>query len=162
MQTTLEDFKRNSQRQKEENKAFYSLLKRRKSKNLDDNFHELHEEVFAETDCLQCANCCKTTSPLFTDRDIERVAKALRMKPADFIAEYLKIDEDGDYVLRSAPCPFLDGDNYCSVYKDRPTACREYPHTNRKRMVQILDITFNNTLICPAVLAITEKLKKVY
>lgn len=162
MQTTLEDFKRNSQRQKEENKAFYALLKRRKPKNLDDNFHEMHEEVFAETDCLECANCCKTTSPLFTDRDIERVAKALRMKPADFIAEYLKIDEDGDYVLLSSPCPFLDSDNYCSVYKDRPTACREYPHTNRKRMVQILEITFNNTLICPAVLAITEKLKKVY
>jgi uncharacterized protein len=162
MQISLEDFRRNSQRQKDENKSFYAQLKRRKPKNLDDSFHELHEEVFAETDCLQCANCCKTTSPLFTDRDIERVAKALRMKPADFITEYLKIDEDGDYVLRSAPCPFLDADNYCAVYKDRPTACREYPHTNRKRMAQILDITFNNTLICPAVLAITEKLKKVY
>lgn len=162
MQITLEDFKRSSQRQKEENKAFYAQLKRRKPKNLDDSFHELHEEVFAETDCLECANCCKTTSPMFTDRDIERVAKALRMKPADFIAEYLKIDEDGDYVLLSSPCPFLDSDNYCVVYKDRPTACREYPHTNRKRMVQIMDITFQNTLICPAVLAITEKLKKVY
>ncbi|MGV3598568.1 MAG: YkgJ family cysteine cluster protein [Bacteroidota bacterium] len=162
MQISLEDFRRNSQRQKDENKVFYAQLKRRKPKNLDDSFHELHEEVFAETDCLQCANCCKTTSPLFTDRDIERVAKALRMKPADFITEYLKIDEDGDYVLRSAPCPFLDADNYCAVYKDRPTACREYPHTDRKRMAEILDITFNNTLICPAVLAITEKLKKVY
>lgn len=162
MQTSIEDFRRNSQRQKEDNKSFYAQLKRRKPKNLDDSFHELHEEVFADTDCLQCANCCKTTSPMFTDRDIERVAKALRMKPADFIAHYLKIDEDGDYVLLSSPCPFLDGDNYCVVYKDRPTACREYPHTNRKRMVQILDITFQNTLICPAVLAITEKLKKVY
>ena len=158
----LDAFKQESEKQKESNRAFYKRLKQKKTKDLDDHFHSQHEEVFAHTDCLACANCCKTTSPLFTDRDIERVAKAVRLKPADFIHQYLKVDEDGDYVLQSSPCPFLDGDNYCSVYKDRPTACREYPHTNRKRMVQILDITYNNTLVCPAVLAITEELKKVY
>lgn len=158
----LEAFKQESEKQKESNRAFYKRLKQKKPKDLDDRFHSQHEEVFAYTDCLECANCCKTTSPLFTDRDIERVAKAVRLKPTDFIAQYLKVDEDGDYVLQSSPCPFLDTDNYCSVYKDRPTACREYPHTNRKRMVQILDITYNNTLVCPAVLAITEELKKVY
>jgi uncharacterized protein len=162
MEINLTDFKHESLRQKEENKAFYAGLKRRKPKNLDDNFHSLHDEVFTYTDCLQCANCCKTTSPLFTDRDIERLGKALRLKPVEFIAQYLRVDEDGDYVLKSSPCPFLDGENYCAVYKDRPTACREYPHTNRKRMVQILDITYQNTMVCPAVLDITEKLKSIY
>jgi uncharacterized protein len=161
MEINLTDFKRESLKQKEENKAFYAGLKRRKPKNLDDSFHALHDEVFSYTDCLQCANCCKTTSPLFTDRDIERLAKALRLKPIEFIEQYLKIDEDGDYVLKSSPCPFLDGENYCAVYKDRPTACREYPHTNRKRMVQILDITYQNTMVCPAVLDITERLKSI-
>ncbi len=158
----LEAFKQESEKQKESNRAFYKRLKQKKPKDLDDRFHSQHEEVFTHIDCLECANCCKTTSPLFTDRDIERVAKAVRLKPADFIRQYLKVDEDGDYVLQSSPCPFLDADNYCSVYKDRPTACREYPHTNRKRMVQILDITYNNTLVCPAVLSITEELKKVF
>lgn len=158
----LEAFRQESDRQKENNRAFYKRLKQKKPKDLDDRFHALHDDVFSYTDCLECANCCKTTSPLFTDRDIERLAKALRLKPVDFIAQYLKIDEDGDHVLQSSPCPFLDADNYCMVYKDRPTACREYPHTNRKRMVQILDITFNNTMVCPAVLSITEELKKVY
>jgi Fe-S-cluster containining protein len=70
------------------------------------------------------------------------------------------MDEEGDFVLKKAPCPFLNADNYCSIYNSRPTACREYPHTNRKKMRQILDLTFRNTLVCPAVLKITEELKK--
>jgi hypothetical protein len=70
------------------------------------------------------------------------------------------IDDDKDYVLKSAPCPFLDHENYCTIYKDRPTACREYPHTNRKRMHQILEITLKNTLVCPAVARIFELINK--
>ena len=146
---------------KKENRIFFDKLKRTKPKNLDSQFHTLHEEVFEEIDCLACANCCKTTSPIFYNRDIERLAKHLRMKPGEFIDKYLLIDEDKDYVLTQAPCPFLGSDNYCSVYDARPNACREYPHTDRKRMEQILDLTYRNTIVCPAVLEITERLKKI-
>src|SRR6218665_1069154 len=152
----LPDFNKKAQALKKENKAFFGKLARRPPKNLDDLFHTAHEEVFEKTDCLACANCCKTTSPIFYQRDIERAAKALRLKPGAFIDNYLRIDEDQDYVLRQAPCPFLDADNYCSIYEDRPAACREYPHTDRKNMYQILDLTYRNTLVCPAVLKITE------
>jgi Fe-S-cluster containining protein len=137
-------------------------LKRKKPKNLDDVVHELHEETFESIDCLKCANCCKTTSPIFYERDIDRAAKRLRIKPSDFIENYLHIDEDNDYVLNVAPCPFLDHENYCLIYEDRPTACREYPHTNRKRFFQILDLTLKNTYICPAAFEIVEKLKKKF
>lgn len=144
-----------------ENEKFYKRLKQRPPKNLDELFHTLHDEVFEEIDCLSCANCCKTTSPIFYERDIERAAKALRMKPGDFFEKYLKIDEDRDAVLKQAPCPFLGSDNYCSIYEHRPNACREYPHTDRKKMEQILPLTFKNTIVCPAVLEITERLKKL-
>lgn len=157
----LQKHKQKAATLKKENKAFYDKLKRIKPKNLDDKFHQLHEAVFEEVDCLACANCCKTTSPIFYNRDVERLAKHLRMKPGDFITKYLRIDEDKDYVLTQAPCPFLGADNYCSVYEARPNACREYPHTDRKRMEQILDLTYRNTIVCPAVLEITERLKKV-
>lgn len=142
-----------------ENKKLFDKLKRTKPKNLDEVMGELHEEVFEDIDCLQCANCCKTTSPIFYQKDIERIAKRLRLKPSQFIDKYLHIDEDNDYVLNEAPCPFLDNDNYCLIYEDRPTACREYPHTNRKRFHQILNLTLRNTFICPAVFQIIEKLK---
>ncbi len=157
----LEKHKQKAATLKKENRAFYDKLKRLKPKQLDEKFHRLHDDVFEETDCLSCANCCKTTSPIFYNRDVERLAKHLRMKPGDLIDKYLRIDEDQDYVLRQAPCPFLGADNYCSVYEARPNACREYPHTDRKRMEQILDLTYRNTLVCPAVLEITERLKKM-
>jgi Fe-S-cluster containining protein len=128
---------------------------------VDNAFHDTHQEVFEEMDCLTCANCCKTTSPIFYPNDIDRVAKALQMKPGAFIEKYLRVDEDNDFVLQASPCPFLQADNACSVYEDRPKACREYPHTNRKKMVQILDLTQKNSVICPAVFEIVERLKKL-
>lgn len=157
----LERFREQAKKKSAENKKFLLGIKKKDPRRVDDLFHTTHEEVFEETDCLTCANCCKTTSPIFYPIDIERVAKALRMKPGDFTEKYLRIDEDNDYVLKSSPCPFLDQDNYCKVYVDRPKACREYPHTNRKKMVQIMDLTHKNTLVCPAVLEIVERLKKL-
>lgn len=144
-----------------ENRKFLTGLKKKDPRQVDDAFHHVHEEVFQEVDCLTCANCCKTTSPIFYQNDIERVARALRMKPGDFVEKYLRIDEDKDYVLKSSPCPFLDEENYCRVYADRPKACREYPHTDRKRMVQITELTYKNTLVCPAVFEMVERLKKI-
>jgi uncharacterized protein len=157
----LNSFREKAQNQREENKKFLQGLKKKDPRKVDDVFHELHDQVFEEVDCLTCANCCKTTSPIFYQNDIERVAKSLRMKPGDFIEKYLRIDEDKDYVLKSSPCPFLDADNYCMVYEDRPKACREYPHTDRKKMVQITELTFKNTMVCPAVLEMVQRLKKI-
>lgn len=144
-----------------ENKKFLTGVKRKDIRKVDEAFHQLHEEVFEELDCLTCANCCKTTSPIFYETDIERAAKAMRMKPGDFVEKYLRVDEDKDYVLKSSPCAFLDQDNYCTIYESRPKACREYPHTDRKKMIQITELTYKNTLVCPAVLEIVERLKKI-
>lgn len=144
-----------------ENKKFLNTLKKRDPRRVDEIFHSTHDEVFETFDCLTCANCCKTTSPIFYNTDIERLAKALRIRPGEFIEKYLRVDEDNDYVLKSSPCPFLDGDNYCVVYENRPKACREYPHTDRKKVVQIMDLTHRNTLVCPAVFEMVERLKKI-
>ena len=157
----MDSFSERAKKKSVENKKFLQSLKKKDARAIDDVFHAVHEEVFEETDCLTCANCCKTTSPIFYQTDIERVSKSLRMKPGEFIDQYLRIDEDKDYVLKSSPCPFLDSENYCKVYDSRPKACREYPHTNRKKMVQITDLTYKNTLVCPAVLEIVERIKKI-
>jgi uncharacterized protein len=155
----LPDFNKQAEQQKKENQQFYKRLKQKAPKKLDSLIHQAHNDAFDAIDCLNCANCCKTTSPIFYQRDIERAAKAIKLKPGKFIDTYLRIDEDKDYVLKQSPCPFLDYENYCTIYEDRPTACREYPHTNRKNMHQILELTYKNTLVCPAVLKITEAIK---
>lgn len=141
-----------------DHKKFLETLKKKPPKNLDYIVEEIHEEVFNEIDCLACANCCKTTGPLYTEKDIERIAKHLRMKPADFEAKFLKIDEDGDKVLQTLPCHFLNADNTCSIYEVRPKACREYPHTDRKKIYQINNIMLKNTVICPAANIWVEKM----
>lgn len=155
-------FRKKSLNDKQSNEKLFARIKRTKPKDLDTHVHRLHHEVFETTNCLECANCCKTTSPIFYQNDIERVAQHLRIKPGAFIEKYLHMDEDGDFVLNSSPCPFLDAENYCLVYENRPRACREYPHTDRKRVYQISDLTMRNTMVCPAVLQIVEKLKLIY
>jgi Fe-S-cluster containining protein len=147
---------------KASNEALIRRLKKKKNNEIDEQFSELHDNVFEKIDCLKCANCCKTTSPIFYEKDIERASQALKIKPGQFVEQYLIIDEDNDYVLLSSPCPFLDSENYCLIYESRPNACREYPHTNRKKMHQLLNLSLKNTLICPAVAEIFKNLRARY
>ena len=156
----LAQHKELSQLKRKENKQFLKRLKKLKPKVLDKLIHPLHDEVLSCTDCLKCANCCSTTGPLFTDKDISRIAKHLRIKPSEFVEKHLRIDEDRDYVLQSVPCTFLGMDNYCSIYEVRPKACREFPHTDRIKQSQLLKLTEKNIEVCPAVFEIVEKLKK--
>ena len=142
------------------NKKWASRVRARPPRDLDAQFHEEHAAAFARIDCLDCANCCKTTSPIFRDVDIDRLARHLGIRPAELVERYLHLDAEGDYVLNTAPCPFLGPDNYCSVYAARPRACREYPHTDRKNMLAILPLTVRNTLVCPAVARIVRSLRE--
>lgn len=160
MEEILRELPKKAQEKRTENKKFFTQLKKRPPKNLDYLMNDLHETEFQNTDCLQCANCCKTTGPLFTNADVERIAKHFRLKPQKFIAQYLRVDEDNDYVLQQVPCSFLGTDNYCSIYTVRPKACREFPHTNRKKFQQISNLTMKNIAICPAAFNIVEEMKK--
>jgi hypothetical protein len=88
---------------------------------------------------------------LFTNKDVDKLAHHLKISPGQLQDTYLRLDEDGDWVLKSTPCPFLLEDNRCSVYEARPRACRMYPHTDHASMSEVLDLTKKNARICPAV-----------
>lgn len=132
-------------------KKIMQQLKKVKSSKLDKKVAEIHAGVFEKINCLECANCCRSLGPLLTDADIRRVSRSLKKTPGEFTSEYLRLDEDGDYVFRSMPCPFLGKDNYCSIYNDRPRACREYPHTDQKGFLGKSKLTLKNIRTCPAV-----------
>ncbi len=159
MEEVLKQLPQKAKEKHAENKKFFNKLKKRSPKDLDYQMQELHANEFQKTDCLTCANCCKTTGPLFTKADIERISKFFRQKPQQFIDTYLKIDEDNDFVLQEVPCSFLGADNYCSIYDVRPKACREFPHTDRKKFQQISNLTLKNVAICPAAFNIVEAMK---
>lgn len=127
-------------------------------RQLDDIVHKLHHEAFGFYDCLDCSNCCRSISPAISHNDVEAMAKKLKVRPSDLVGKHLKLDEEGDFVFHTAPCPFIDDDNYCHIYSHRPKACGEYPHTNRSRFYQILNLSLKNAEICPVVYAILMKL----
>jgi Fe-S-cluster containining protein len=138
----------------------YYQKNKKKLEGMDLTVQAIHQDVTKNIDCLNCANCCRTLGPLITNKDVERIAKTLRMKSTDFIDKYLRIDEDGDMVFQSMPCPFLGADNYCSIYEARPKACREYPHTDRKRFYQIYKLSIKNAFTCPIVYEVLQQLTK--
>lgn len=143
------------------NKVFLERLVKKKPKNLDAIVHKLHYEEFEKIDCLECARCCSSLGPMIFESDIERMAAALKLKTSVFKDKHIKTDEDGDYIFNESPCPFLCHDNLCMIYENRPKACREYPHTNRKRFYQVAKKTYHNASTCPAVYSIIEKLKEI-
>lgn len=157
-QYDLKAFKVKAREEKKQSRRIFRKLKSLKPKQLDQVFHEAHEQAFERIDCLKCANCCKSTGPLFTESDIDRLARHFKISAGEFIDRYLQKDEDDDWVLKQLPCPFLGDDNYCGVYEVRPKACRTYPHTDRNRMHQILDLTERNASACPAVFEMTRKI----
>jgi uncharacterized protein len=149
-----------ARKDKKKIKKVAAQLRKQRKGEVDKKIHLLHKQAFEKIDCLVCANCCKTTGPLFTQKDIATIANHLHLTEKDFIKKYLRTDEDRDYVLQKVPCAFLGDDNYCSIYDYRPKACREYPHTDRVNQIGILRLTEKNACICPAVADIFEQLIK--
>jgi uncharacterized protein len=161
MEAFLKELPGLAKEKSQETKKYFEKLKKRTPNNLDFVVHELHTSEFTRTDCLTCGNCCKSTSPIFTEKDIQRIAKYVKMKEHLFISTYLERDPEDFYVLKTAPCTFLDlNDNMCTIYDVRPKACNEYPHTNRRKFIQLTNLTMKNTEICPAVYNIVEAMKK--
>ena len=146
---------------KKENATFFRQVGAKPPGRVYEAFQNLHEKVFAEADCLDCGNCCKSLGPKLNSADIRRISGVLRIKASEFEQKYLRLDEDKDTVFKIMPCAFLSEDNTCIIYEDRPRACREYPHTNQRKMHQVLDSTLKNISVCPAVFEIVERLKKV-
>ena len=157
---TLEKLPAQAKTTRAADKALLSKLK--KAKGIDDDFHRLHDEAFEHIDCLTCANCCRTTPPRIVPKDVDRLARALKMKPGDFSEAHVATDAaDGELMLRHADeggCPFLGSDNHCSVYDARPAACRWFPGTNQRKMATHAKVTLENVGVCPAVSGIVERL----
>ena len=142
----------------EHQKLYKNWLSRADKNKVLKRLPQLHEAAFERVDCLTCANCCKNYSPRFKTPDIKRISKYLGMKEGVFIETYLNLDSEGDYVVRSTPCPFLGADNYCSIYDQRPSDCQRFPYIDEDVLIKRPQITLKNSTFCPAVYFVLEKL----
>ena len=143
---------------KDKQKGFKKFLEQADKNKVLKQLPQLHEEAFEKHDCLSCAACCKNYSPRFKTPDVKRIAKHLGLKESQFIEKYLKVDEEGDFVAKSAPCPFLGGDNYCSIYEVRPSDCARFPYTDEDVLIKRQKLTLKNASFCPIVYHVLDRL----
>lgn len=142
----------------DEHKAFRQFLQRADKNAVLRRLPALHAEAFEKIDCLQCAACCKAYSPRFKTPDVKRIAKHLKQREGDFIATYLRVDDEGDFVVKQTPCPFLGADNRCSIYEVRPSDCARFPYTDEDVLVKRQALTLKNASFCPIVHHVLERL----
>ena len=139
-------------------KRYSRFLKRADKNKILRQLPELHEAAIANVDCLSCAACCRNYSPRFKQPDIKRITKSLKIKEGELIEKYLRLDDEGDFVTKSTPCPFLGSDNYCSIYDVRPSDCARFPYTDEDVLVKRPKITLKNATFCPIVDKVLDKL----
>lgn len=142
-------------------RSFITRLDNNPPKDLDNIMEKIDKEVWAEINCLNCANCCRVMSPTYTKEDIKRIAAHLGMKPRDFKEKWLYLDKRGnEWMNKSQPCQFLDlKTNMCTIYEVRPADCAEFPHFLKKPQKDYLYIHKQNIEFCPASMLMVEKLK---
>ena len=142
----------------ERQKLYKQFLQRAKKNEVLNKLPDLHEEAISKIDCLQCANCCKNYSPRFKTPDVKRISRHLGMRESEFIDVYLKVDEEGDFVAKTLPCPFLGANNYCSIYDQRPSDCQRFPYTDEDVIIKRPSLTLKNSTFCPITYYVLEGL----
>lgn len=156
----LRSFKQKLHYHKKTFKRFLSKIEKNPPKTLHTIVEKIDAEIWEETDCLSCANCCKVMTPTFTLKDMKRIAAHLSMTVDEFKSKWLDYDKkDGDWMNKKQPCQFLNlQDNKCSIYEVRPADCAGFPHLTKKKMVDYIHVHKQNIQYCPATYKMVEKL----
>jgi Fe-S-cluster containining protein len=156
----LRSFRRKAQKNKRRFRTFLTKLQKNPPRKLDELAIRIDKEVWQETDCLSCANCCKTMSPTYTKQDIVRIAAHLKMSEKEMKEKWLRKDKTGDWINQSLPCQFLNLEtNMCNIYEIRPADCAGFPHLTKKRMPEYMHTHKQNLEYCPATYRMVEKMK---
>jgi Fe-S-cluster containining protein len=159
--TDLVQIERMGGKKRKENEA---LRKHMKSHDVPERrLRKIAEEVEEQIDCTECANCCRVATAKVLERDVERLAKLMRLSIGQFKVQYtFEHPEDGLVLKRDEQtgCVFLDG-KLCTVYESRPSSCENFPHVVRgqgsipSRMWEFID----RATYCPIVYNTLEAFK---
>jgi Fe-S-cluster containining protein len=145
------------QKSAEKKKLYSQFLDKARPSDIIKQLPDLHDGVFKNIDCLDCANCCKKLEPGLETNEIEKLA-ALNQQSIELFREQC-IAYDGEALyLQTKPCLFLE-DCACRIYEHRPAACAGYPHLHQPDM-KFRRSLWENYAICPIVFNVLELLKQ--
>jgi uncharacterized protein len=88
----------------------------------------------SEIECFRCGVCCARYRPKVTPKDMERIARKLRISKDEFMSTYVRaVPTKEAYILQNSAdtCPFLHWQEEgakaaCSIHAFRPEACRKW------------------------------------
>lgn len=131
---------------------------------LEKPLRKIAEAIEEAIDCTACASCCRKSTVRLKERDVQRLAKALRIKPSKFLRDYTTPTEDEGPILKrddATGCTFLGADKLCMIYDDRPDACRDYPNLvhGPGSLVSRMWVMPERAAICPIVYHSMEAFK---
>jgi Fe-S-cluster containining protein len=153
----LRSFRNLVSRNKKRLKTFIARLEKKPAGRVHLIALEANELAWAKTDCLDCANCCKTMSPTYTQKDISRISNYLGMTRTAFVEKWLYKDRAGDWINKKQPCQFLNlKTNLCSIYDVRPGDCAGFPHHGTKKIKDYGHVFKQNVEFCPATYRLVE------
>jgi len=145
----------------DENYEFCDFLKQNADGGqLDSQFAQLHNELFASYDCSKCGNCCREYTVSVTKNEVGPIASHLKMAPKEFTKKYL--EPFGKEYLLNEPCPFLASDGKCSIYICKPEVCTSFPSTGKPGGLASIYSCVSMIEVCPIVYEIFEQLKEIY
>ena len=157
--------RRDAREQASRNKYYRQYLKETlplSNDALDAEVSALADVAFERIDCLDCGNCCRRKEIAVTVKDVRRIARALGLTTDQFVRRYVAETRDGNAYIKGEPCPFLGSDNACSIYADRPQACKDFPYLH-ERKVRARSLTMlENVGECPIVADVWGRLMKQY
>ena len=157
----VQRYKQRAYRKKKSLKSLLDQLGRKRKLNLDAHMKSLASETWKEVACLDCANCCKTMTPTYTQGDIKRISAHFGISKDEFYTRWLAHDPNGDIINEKTPCQFLGKNNKCSIYEIRPRDCRSFPHFHKKPILDQSEVFINNLHRCPATLVMVEKIDEL-
>jgi uncharacterized protein len=161
MELNLVQIRRAGEKQRGENERFRAWLRRRHNVP-ERRLKAIAQEIEDAVDCTACANCCRVATTQISERDAERLAKFLGLRPDEFFRDYtVESAEEGRILRRTAEgCVFLEG-NLCSVYEARPQTCQLFPHLvkgNGSLQSRMWDMP-DRAVYCPIVFNALEQFK---
>ncbi len=144
----------------EENTHFLLSLRKYDNAPLDELAHSVNREVSAGIDCTQCGNCCKKLVINVTHEEVDKLADDLNLTLAETKDRYIEESQGGNCFINTIPCHFLS-ENKCTIYENRFTECRDFPHLHKPGFKARLAGTLNYYGSCPIIYNVVEEMKRM-